>query len=75
MSEQIATQWLQVRASTAINSQLQEHLNLISKDVKLYGVPGHDMLNYAAWAAQCEHEFSQKVLIDISYRNTFVIFI
>ena len=73
MSEIIVKPWLSQRAHTAKNHQLQEHLNLISKNVKLYGIPDHPVVDYQAWASQCENEFSHKVLVDISYSDTQII--
>ena len=43
------------------------HMNLISKTVKVYGIEGYDVIGYDDWYAQCEHEFSQKIIKEASY--------
>ena len=43
------------------------HMNLISKDVKVYGIEGFDEITYDDWFAQCEQEFKDKVIKDVSY--------
>lgn len=49
-----------------MKGQLQEHLNLISKNVKLFGVPGHEVIDYAVWS---EH----RLITRIDYRNIRVL--
>jgi len=67
MSKKIALQWLQESASTAAANDLQAHMNLISKRVNLTGVPGFDSIGYDDWAAQCKHEFENKLLKSVQY--------
>ena len=69
MSDKIISEWLQQRAATAVKGQLQEHLNLISKNVKLLGVPGHSVIDYTTWSEQCKREFEHQLLTSIDYRN------
>lgn len=69
MSEEIARQWLNDSAKTASEHDLNNHMNLISKQVSLTGVPGFDTIGYHDWYAQCEHEFSNKLLKSVDYRG------
>lgn len=43
------------------------HMNLISKNVKVFGIEGYDEITYDDWFAQCEEEFKDKVIKDVSY--------
>jgi len=43
------------------------HMNLISKNVKVFGIEGYDEITYDDWFAQCEQEFTDKVVKDVSY--------
>jgi hypothetical protein len=69
MSEKIAQQWLDDAVNTANAHDLTAHMNLISKQVALKGMPGFDTIGYADWFAQCEHEFADGVLQSVSYRG------
>ena len=59
--------FLQRMASTAIAMDHENHMNLISKKVQVYGIPGFDTIGYEDWSAQCKHEFAQGLIRDVSY--------
>lgn len=67
MPENIAKQWLKASAETANAHDYDAHMNLISKNVSLSGVPGFDEIRYDDWAAQCKHEFENKLLKRVTY--------
>ena len=69
MSQEIAQQWLDDSAQTATAYDLTAHMNLISKRVVLSGVPGFDSIGYDDWFAQCEHEFTNRLLKSVSYKG------
>ena len=69
MTKQNAQQWLEQSASTANALNLAAHMNLISKRVALTGIPGYATIGYAEWYAQCEDEFSNKVLLRVHYQG------
>lgn len=69
MSQEIAQRWLDDTAKTANSNDLTAHMNLISKRVSLTGVPGFDTIGYDDWFAQCEHEFSNKLLKSVTYKG------
>lgn len=73
MSHEIAQSWLDETAKTASANDLTAHMNLISKHVSLTGVPGFDNIGYDDWFAQCEHEFSNKLLKSVVYRGLKII--
>jgi len=69
MSQEIAQQWLDDTVKTANANDLAAHMNLISKRVSLTGVPGFDNIGYDDWFAQCEHEFTNKLLKSVAYKG------
>lgn len=65
--EVIAQEWLDASALTATNKQFDEHFNLISKKVRVTGVPGFESISYDDWARQSEQEFKDNVLEKVTY--------
>lgn len=62
-------EFLAVMAETANKLDLDAHMNLISKDVSVYGVPGFEVIAYDDWYKQCEYEFENKLLKKVSYEG------
>ncbi|HOP16234.1 MAG: nuclear transport factor 2 family protein [Gammaproteobacteria bacterium] len=67
MTRAVIDTWLQEFVRSALVHDLQAHMALISPDVAVFGVPGFDSLGYQDWYRQCEHEFPQGLLADMSY--------
>ena len=66
--EQIAQTWLDASAKTATDKDFVAHFNLISKKVRVTGVPGFDDgISYDDWARQSEQEFKDNVLDKVTY--------
>jgi hypothetical protein len=63
-----AKQFLDRTAETANALDPDAHMNLISKDVSVFGVPGFD-----DWFNQCKHEFENKLLKQVSYKGLNVL--
>jgi len=61
------TRWLEQVVRTASDYDHAAHMNLISKRVRLTGIPGFEALGYSDWFAQCEHEFGEKIVSRIRY--------
>lgn len=68
-----AQQFLDEMANTANALDFDAHMNLISKDVRVFGVPGFDVINYQDWYNQCQHEFSDKLLMRVSYQGLSIV--
>ena len=62
-------EFLAVMAETANNLDFDAHMNLISKDVSVYGVPGFEVITYDDWFNQCQHEFENNMLKKVSYEG------
>ena len=69
----IAQEFLNQMAETANALDLDAHMNLISKDVSVFGVPGFDVIGYDDWFNQCKHEFDHKLLKRVSYKGLNVL--
>jgi len=67
MDDVIVTNWLQECVDSANALDLERHLDLISRKVRVTGVPGFDALGYKDWEAQCTHEFENKILAQVTY--------
>jgi len=67
MSEAIIKQWLNEVSRTVAAKDLNAHLDLISRNVNLTWVPGFDLIDYANWAGQCQHEFSHNLIRSVTY--------
>jgi hypothetical protein len=46
--------FLSAMAQTANTYNLEAHMNLISKDVKVTGFPEFDLITYDAWFNKCK---------------------
>jgi hypothetical protein len=62
-------EFLAVMAETANKLDLDAHMNLISKQVSVYGVPDFEVITYDDWFNQCKHEFENKLLKKVSYQG------
>jgi len=62
-------EFLAVMAETANKLDLDAHMNLISKEVSVYGVPGFEVITYEDWYNQCKHEFENKLLKKVNYEG------
>jgi len=61
--------FLSEMAETANTHNLEAHMNLISKVVKVHGFPEFDVITYNDWFNQCKQEFEDKLLVNVSYKN------
>jgi hypothetical protein len=67
MENKAATNMLEALALTANAGAYTSHMNLISKEVRVYGVPGFEVIAYDDWARQCQYEFDEGILKCVSY--------
>lgn len=67
MSQIIAEQWLLDAVRTANAKDHDAHMDLISKQISLQGVPGFESIGYDDWSRQCQHEFENNLLKSVRY--------
>jgi len=65
--------FLEQMANTANALDLEAHMDLISKNVSVYGVPGFEVIGYQDWFKQCKHEFENQLLKQVSYQGMNVL--
>jgi len=73
MESKNAKDMLEALALTANAGAYSSHMDLISKEVSVYGVPGFDVIGYDDWARQCKHEFDEGLLKQVSYEGLRVV--
>ena len=73
MESKNAKDMLEALALTANAGTYSSHMDLISKEVSVYGVPGFDVIGYDDWARQCKHEFDEGLLKQVSYEGLRVV--
>jgi ketosteroid isomerase-like protein len=66
-------EFLTAMAETANSLDFEAHMNLISKEVSVFGVPGFEVITYEDWFNQCQHEFEDKILKRVSYQGMEVL--
>lgn len=65
--EDIAQHWMDNCCQTIKQYDHESHMNLISKKVQVFGVPGYEVIGYEDWFSQCEYEFNEKLIEQASY--------
>lgn len=63
----IAQEWMDASAKTAKDGDFDAHFELISKKVRVTGVPGFDSISYDDWARAAEKDFKEGTLESVSY--------
>ncbi len=73
MENKPANDMLEALALTANAGAYTSHMELISKQVSVYGVPGFEVIGYDDWARQCAYEFDEGLLQRVSYAGLQVV--
>ncbi len=63
----VIEEWMKRCCITMKQYDHEAHMNLISKNVKVFGIEGHDEITYDDWFVQCEKEFKDELIKDVSY--------
>ncbi len=69
MSELDIRKWLSNIAETVASKDLDKHMDLISENVMVYGMPSGKTLNYADWRKRRESEFKRNLIKNLAYDN------
>ncbi len=73
MESKNAKDMLERLALTANAGDYAAHMDLISQQVSVFGVPGFEVIGYDDWARQCKHEFAAGLLKQVSYAGLRVV--
>jgi len=65
----IAKDWMSKIVATAASRQFEQHMDLISKNVNITGIPDFENIGYNDWAKQCKHEFENNIIKSIRYQG------
>ena len=69
MSELDIRKWLSNISETVASKDLDKHMDLISENVMVYGMPSGKTLNYADWRKRRESEFKRNLIKNLAYDN------
>lgn len=65
----IAQQWLGSLSFSAATWNLNEHMELISRDVQVHGLPAAGVVDYAGFKRRRHNEFNNKLLLSITHKG------
>lgn len=68
-AEDIVQSWMDNCCTSIDEYNHTAHMNLISKDIQVFGVPGFEVIGYADWFSQCEYEFNEKLIQRATYQD------
>ena len=69
MTDSIVNNWLTSIINTATERDHPSHMNLISKQVNLVGVPGFESIGFDDWSNRCQHDFNNNFIAEIQYQG------
>ena len=69
MSQELIRNWLNSMSDSVKNRDLESHMELVSKQVQVYGVPNQGVLGYKDWYRRRRNEFKNNRLASLSYKN------
>jgi len=67
---QIIVDWLDRVSRTISEKKLENHMELVSKKVVVYGNPSKETINFAGWYKRRKNEFEKDTVICVSYSGT-----
>ena len=69
MSELDIRKWLSNITETVSSKDLNHHMDLVSENVVIYGMPSGNTLNYADWYNRRRTEFQRNLLKSVAYNK------
>jgi hypothetical protein len=69
MSQELIINWLKRLTESVKNRDLETHMGLVSKKVRVYGIPNQASLGYQDWYRRRRNEFNNNRLASLSYNN------
>lgn len=71
-AETIVQDWMNQCCETIKSYDHPAHMNLISEQVQVFGIPGYEVIGYNDWFSQCEHEFKEKIIKQARYQGLII---
>ncbi len=72
-AESIVQTWLTELSRTAAEHDLPAHMRLVSRQVKVVGIPNAGSIDYDGWKLRRFNEFNGKLLLNLGYQLRAVI--
>lgn len=69
MSELNIRKWLTNITETIKAKDIHKHMDLVSENVAVYGMPSGKTLSYADWHKRRKSEFNRNLIKNIAYNN------
>jgi len=68
----ITHEWMANSCEALANHDVKGHMALISKEVKVYEVSKHQIIDYNDGTSQVEHEFNNKLIQSVEFRGDHI---
>ena len=69
MSQELILNWLEQLSESVKQHDLDAHMALVSKKVRVYGLPSNNIVNYQGWKKRRGNEFERNLLASLSFSN------
>lgn len=69
MSELDIQQWLNSISQSVAKRDLAAHMNLVSQNVQVYGLPSGETIDYDGWKKRRQSEFKRGLIKRVSYNK------
>lgn len=69
MSELDIKKWLSTVCETVKNKDLDKHMDLVSENVMVYGLPNGQTLTYEDWKKRRKSEFQRNLIKNLAYEK------
>jgi hypothetical protein len=69
MSELDIRKWLSNVSESVSDKDIKRHMDLVSENVAIYGMPSGNTLSYADWYSRRKSEFKRNILKSLTYNN------
>jgi len=69
MSQELILNWLKRVSESVEHRDLTAHMELVSKNVRVYGIPNQASLDYQGWYRRRRNEFNNNRLASLRYTN------
>lgn len=65
--EEIINAWAEASCKTLQDRDVEAHMDLISRSVKVYGLANHEYIDYNFWLTQVKEQFAEGLLASARY--------
>ena len=56
-------------SKTIKDADFDGHMQLVSRKLKIYGLPKKDVLDFREWRARCKYEFENNSLLSVNFQD------